>query len=37
VPADARKLLETHGVTPPLVEYAATLDEARAALKQDQK
>jgi SulP family sulfate permease len=37
VPGDARKLLETHGVTPPLVEYAATLDEARAALKQDQK
>jgi SulP family sulfate permease len=37
VPADARKLLETHGVTPPLVEYAATLEEARAALKQDQK
>ncbi len=37
VPGDARKLLETHDVTPPLVEYAATLDEARAALRLAQK
>ena len=32
---DTRVLLETHGVKPPLVDYAATIDEARAMLRQD--
>ena len=32
VSADARQLLETHGVAEPLVEYAGTLEQARALL-----
>jgi sulfate permease, SulP family len=35
VDAGTKDLLETHGVKPPLVEYAETLDDARVLLRSD--